>query len=367
MVHVFFVISGIVLAYKPLRLLHDPEEGLHACYAALASSAFRRPIRLFLPCAVSTLAIAVLAQADQLYAADATWTGQLRSWVHMYAGRIAWPWAWDRDLRPGYDIHLWTIPIEFAYAMLLFLVLLALAPLRTRLRKAATVLLAGYCLACGRWAALEFLAGLFLAEVHVLRAVTSPSRSIFSNKAGHQLTAVTMVRHTATVVFHSAVLAVCLFVSGWPNKDADQTPGIRTLLARTPPWFLAHGRDEAPVDSDDWGEALLEQKFWFGIAAVLLVWSCGELTAVRRQFERPLTQYCGRISYAVYLVHGPALDCWKNLADRLVRPIGMETVAQRTATWLVGLLDLGSLVVWLVDLFWRCVDAPIVELGRAVE
>lgn len=351
MVHIFFVVSGFALSYRPLGLLHGPE-GLNACYAALASSAFRRPVRLFLPCAVSTFAIAVLAQTGQLYAADKTWYGQLNSWARTYAGRIAWPWAWDRDLRPGYNIHLWTIPIEFAHAMLLFLVLLALVPLKTRLRQVMTVLLAGHCLACGRWAAFEFLAGLFLAEVHILR---SNGKSL---KGGHTLTA----------VFHSIILASCLFVAGWPNEGANQTPGIRTLLANTPSWFLSHGRDEALASyTEDWGEYLLEQKFWFAIVAVLFVWSCGELSVVQQQFERPVAQYCGRISYSVYLVHGPALDYWEGLADSLVGPIGMETATQRTMTWLAGLVILGALIVWLADVFWRLVDAPIVALGRAVE
>ncbi|KIH94502.1 hard surface induced protein [Sporothrix brasiliensis 5110] len=275
----------------------------------------------------------------------------------MYAGRIAWPWAWDRDLRPGYDIHLWTIPIEFSHAMLLFVVLLALAPLRTHLRQVLTGVLAGYCLACGRWAAFEFLAGFFLAEVHVLRAATAVPGDHRS----------TTLSHLAVGAFHSTVLAACLFVAGWPNEDADKTPGIRTLLSNTPAWFLSNGRDEALTEREDWGEALLEQKFWFGLAAVLLVWSCGEFAAARRQFERPLPQYCGRISYAVYLVHGPALDYWKDMTDRSVKPIGMETAVQRMTAWLVGLLFLGSLVVWLADLFWRLVDAPIVALGRTVE
>lgn len=361
MVHIFFVISGLVLAYKPLRLLHSPERGLDACYAALASSVFRRPIRLFLPCAVSTLMVAILCQTGQLYAADITWTGQLSSWAHNYAGRIAWPWAWDRDLRPGYNIHLWTIPIEFAHAMLLFLVLLALSPLRTRLRLMLTVSLAGYCLACGRWAAFEFLAGLFLTEIHVLRAAET-GRLEFSGKASRKSPS---VHNAVRAALHSTTIAVCLFVFGWPNEGADRTPGIRTLVANTPSWFLSHGRDETGVE--DWGEYLLEQKFWFAIAGVLFVWSCGELAAVRRQFERPVAQYFGRISYSVYLLHGPALDYWKDLADSLVRPIGMETAAQRTTTWLVGLIILGSLVVWLADLFWRFVDAPIVTLGHRVE
>lgn len=401
MVHIFFVISGFVLAYKPLRLLHGGRgpggmdgaaPNLQRCYTALASSAFRRPIRLFFPCAVSTLGIAILAQTGQLYAADDTWAGQLRSWAGVYTGNIAWPWAWDRDLRPGYDIHLWTIPVEFVHAMLLFLTLVALSRLRTCLRQAANVLLAVYSMGCGKWAAFEFLAGLFLAELQVVRSLSASSSSSSSSSPFHHFnrrlsrtvrSRLRTVCHTLKVALHSAILLICLFVAGWPNEDAGKTPGIRVLLASTPASFLANG------DGSEEGLPLA-QKFWFAIAAVFLVWSCGELDAVRRLFEGPVPQYCGRISYSIYLVHGPALDYVQDMV--LGRPatpaqgtlfteeyvpgragmgvkglIGIETPAQRVMTWLVGLLVIGPIIVWIADLFWRFIDAPIVALGRTVE
>ncbi len=36
-------------------------------------------------------------------------------------------------------------------------------------------------------------------------------------------------------------------------------------------------------------------------------------------------------------------------------------------TWFVGLLILGPAIVWTSDLFWRLVDAPVVNLGRRLE
>ncbi|CAK7219962.1 hypothetical protein SBRCBS47491_004028 [Sporothrix bragantina] len=271
---------------------------------------------------------------------------------------------------------------------------MTLSRLRTHIRQAANIMLAGYCLACGKWAAFEFLVGLFLAELHILRKA---SKSVFA--VGHFLGYNRQLSHTVQrrilaashnlyVAFHATILGVCLFVAGWPNEDADKSPGIRVLQVNTPAWFLRNADSQVvkgivPAD----GDAIFEQKFWFGVTAVGIVWSCGELTAVRRLFETPPAQYCGRISYAMYLVHGPALDYFQEMV--LGRPavrymadnslvstetgtgikgwIGVETPTQRVLSWLVGVVVLGGIIVWIADLFWRFVDAPIVKLGQAVE
>ncbi|OAA68226.1 hard surface induced protein [Niveomyces insectorum RCEF 264] len=438
MVHIFFVISGFVLAYRPLQLLHASSGGhgqdegggggdtaaLGRVCGALASSTFRRPIRLLLPCVVSTLAVAALTQTGWFVfsftpPAEASVAAELRHWCGNFVHAIAWPWAWDHDLRPHYDVHLWTIPIELAHSLLLFLVLLALVRLRTRLRRALNALLVVYCMAVGKWAASEFLAGLFLAERHILKEQRSPNEEeeeddevkevkeeeenkedtraeVGPGGRGHAcVTSRMMGQHTVSracvvrthrlaaarrvglLALHGALLLVALYVDGWPNNDADRTPGIRYLLAHTPAPFLTGGNE-------------LAQKFWFSLAAVAVVWSCGEVPALRRRFEGPVAQYCGRISYALYLVHGPGLDCFQDwVLGRPATPahgslfahdfvpatagtgikgmVGVAGPTQRVVAWLAGLLVLGPVIVWLADLFWRAVDAPVVRLGRAVE
>ncbi|KLU88006.1 hypothetical protein MAPG_06995, partial [Magnaporthiopsis poae ATCC 64411] len=167
MVHVFFVISGFVLSHKPLRALHSGGNNLERCAAALSSSAFRRPFRLFGPCAVETLIIAAFCQLGWLHKPLPALSTQLWVWEDVMFHSITWPWAWDADLRPGYDVHLWTIPIEFAHSMLLFLVILLLARVKFRVRQVATIGLMVYCLCCGKWAAFEFLGGMWLAEMRI--------------------------------------------------------------------------------------------------------------------------------------------------------------------------------------------------------
>jgi len=373
MVHIFFVISGFVLSYKPIKAIHARD--LDKCYNALASSTFRRAFRLFGPCIVSSFIIMCMCQMGFIYFPRESWSDQLWNWKSVVFHQITWPWAWDKDLMPGYDIHLWTIPIEFAHSMLLFMVILMLSRVRLRIRQAMNFGLIVYCLACGKWAAFEFLAGLFLAEVHVLKSQQAgkdwESAEILDYPQKRTL------KSMVKPMFHLSLVAVGLFIGGWPNHEADKTPGIRWFLEQTPMPF-------AKLDH------LAPQKFWFGLSAVLTVWSVGEVQFLKRLFESPLAQYCGRVSYAVYICHGPVLGYFQKsvfgsafvpatgepgtegfkpevVASGIKGFFGMDNTTQKTMGWFVGLCVLGPMVIWVADVFWRAVDNPVVSLGRKME
>ena len=372
MVHIFFVISGFVLSYKPIRQIHAGN--LEACLTTLSSSAFRRPFRLFGPCVVSTFLIALLIQSGWLYTPLPSLSAQFWSWVDALFHSITWPWAWDSDLRPGYDVHLWTIPIEFAHSMLLFIVILVLSRVRQVIRQSVVFCLMVYFLACGKWAAFEFIGGLFLAEIHLLQSVRPKLWEFSETSTYSQSPSSTWIVRTA---FHLSVIITAVFIGGWPNFHAAETPGIRYLLANTPnPW----------ATMDD----LAPQKFWFAIAAVFTVWSCGELGFIRRFLEGPFPQYCGRVSYAVYIVHGPVLAMFQEYvignahtlatgdpslpgfqpaqaASGVKGLVGVEGPTQQTVSWLVGLVILGPMVIWAADVFWRTVDVPIIGMARQLE
>jgi peptidoglycan/LPS O-acetylase OafA/YrhL len=375
MVHIFFVISGFVLSYKPIKAIHAAN--FERCFSLLSSSTFRRAFRLFGPCIVSTFIIMVLIQMGWLYQPLPTFSMQFWLWTNAVFHSITWPWAWDFDLRPGYDVHLWTIPIEFAHSMLLFLVILMLARVRLLIRQAGVFALMMYCLSCGKWAAFEFLGGMFLAEIHTLQ---SSAPKAWESSDSDLLGYVPHTNSLAAVAYntlYTGVILAAIFVAGWPNYGAELTPGIRSLLATTPDPF-AHMDELAP------------QKFWFALSAFFVVWACGELDGVRRVLETPLSQYCGRVSYAVYIVHGPVLAMFQDHVVGTVfspaigelgmpefRPamppsgikaiFGTESPFQRTMSWLVSLMILGPTVVWVADVFWRAVDIPMINLARRLE
>ena len=367
MVHIFFVISGFVLSYKPLKSIHQGSQ--EKCFTVLASSTFRRPIRLFLPCIIDTFVIAVLMQFGALYKpVPSNWVA-MRDWVVGVFYRVCWPWDWDHEMWPPFDGHLWTIPIEFNHSMLLFLAIMCMSRLRLLLRQAFVVAIMVYGIACGRWATLEFFGGMFLAEMHVLRSMqsegyTSPKNSRWAR-----------AWPTLKTVLCVLALLVGFYIGGWPNFNPDKTWGIAFLNSITPTPFL--GGD-------------MPQRLWFALGALLIVWACGELAIVRRMLEGPFAQYCGRVSYAIYIVHGPFLEICQlpiiglpHIAQKgqpgeegyvpeligfgIKGIFGHTTTTQQFLSWFVALVIVFPFVVWASDLFWRFVDLPIVRLGRTLE
>ena len=257
--------------------------------------------------------------------------------------------------------------------MLLFMVILMVSRVQLRIRQAMVFGLIVYCMACGKWAAFEFLAGLFLAEIHVLQNSRRPGWD--SPEKGFKSPR-TLLR-TLKGALHAVIIFLGLYIAGWPNIDADRTPLIQ--------WFLAH--TPAPFNHMD---HLAPQKFWFGISAIFIVWTVGEVHILKRFFEGALAQYCGRISYAIYLCHGPVLDFYEKrvmgrpfvpatgepgtpefreavLAKGIKGYIGMDSRAQMQMCWLLGLCVLGPMAVWAADLFWRGVDDTVVKVGRKIE
>lgn len=127
MVAIFYVVSGYALSYKPVRLMRSRnwKELLHT----LSSSVFRRAIRLYIPCIVSTLMIVFLVRIGvyewtrgiayddkrltnvretHLHRFD-TLSEQLADWAHKMWIFIH-PWSFGtKDTDIDIDRHLWTV------------------------------------------------------------------------------------------------------------------------------------------------------------------------------------------------------------------------------------------------------------------
>ncbi|KAH6692341.1 acyltransferase 3 [Plectosphaerella plurivora] len=375
MVHLLFVISGFVLAYKPLKAIQAGD--LEECHALLASTAFRRPIRLFGPCVASTFFVLLFSYLGLLYQPRPSLALQIEDWWLALFRDITWPWSWDLDTRPAYDVHLWAIPVTFAHSMFLLMVVMVLAPLRRTVRRAALGLLAVYCLCCGRWVAFEFLGGCLLAdavlhrqEPHKIGAgkledeeaaaarKSSNNMPTAGDRAGLELAGSTML-----------ILLFC-FIASWPNYNAERTPGISLFHRLTP----------ASMTTEPQGR----QRFWSGLAALGLLWAISRLDALQRVLERPVCQYLGRISYALFLVHGPLLGMVQGfvvgrsavgkkgqvaavVGGGLKGIIGTGSPLQRLLVWVLGLVIMGPFIVAAADGFSRVVDVPVMEAARRFE
>ncbi|KAK9773870.1 putative Acyltransferase 3 domain-containing protein [Seiridium cardinale] len=287
MVHLFFVISGFALSLRPLQELHALK--IEECRATLASSLFRRPIRLWGPCLVLTFSLVFWARFGFfLHYIDyqPTLEGQILDWSSDFFHRISWPWSWDFGERPRYNVHLWTIPIEFSHSCLLFLVMLLLSHLRSSLRVATIVAIMAYTMRCGRWAAFEFLGGCLLAHMPTNQPKSSEE---FENPRQGLRNAGFRVLNN---FLHVALLLTGTFIMSWPTDFAPLPSTYSYLVLQTPRPFT---NKSAP-------------DFWFALAAVVVVWSVGQLKCLRRVLELPVPQYLGRISFSFYILQHPFLN-----------------------------------------------------------
>jgi peptidoglycan/LPS O-acetylase OafA/YrhL len=202
-------------------------------------------------------------------------------------------WRWDSTTTPGdYDLHLWTIPTEFRCSMVLFLTLIATSRLQTRWRLTYVIALMTYCIATNRRDVMLFLAGMLLAEIDMIRTATHST-------ALPTATAPREVLCRKYNYLQPAILFVMgLFLASSPVIEAPLTPGYRSLCTLLS-WLPSSG------DFLGYPGSLLQC-----IGGILITWSVATSAPssfIASVFTNPVAQYLGRISYALYLVHGNVL------------------------------------------------------------
>lgn len=364
MVHIFFVISGFVLAYKPLKQIRANQ--FEALQSTLASSIFRRGFRLFLPPLVSLIVIAFLRYHGFIEGkARNTLYEQFKEWwreVNFFFDLI---WAWDSPEIPRYDTHLWTIPIEMSFSMLLFIIITGLSRVAASIRLACIVCIASYFLRQGHYAGWEFLAGVFLAEIQIIqdarRATGMEDGSVMPVSRVSSSISFPPAARMAKYLFRALLVANLIFallVAGWPREKWEETPFIATLLRHTPEPYASKGQSW-PI------------YIWYAICAVQIVLVLQQIEPLRRAFNTGSAQYLGDVSYSLYICHGPILKVvHPRLMPYLWEPMGGKKdtgMWGRLAVWIAGLIILSVPVFWVSDLFMRFVDQKCVSVARWIE
>ncbi|KIW14723.1 hypothetical protein PV08_07507 [Exophiala spinifera] len=419
MVYVFFVISGYVLSYKPLTQIHQNRGTVAtACYSTLASSAFRRGIRLFLPTMVDTVITALLLRTPIVLPSiytflstknnrsyldiwmgpkrpeDSFWqeirTALLTCWGYVDSSIVPWNER-EIDVRKYDDVH-WTIPVEFKCSMLLFTLLLSTTHIRTGYR------LAIHCLAClytftnNRPALFCFFAGMVLAEIDIVGKASdtevSPSTShllgpMDLESAGGEdvdlekeymrwtssLPVPRSKAATTTAWLTTFIFGIYLNIASM-KPDAEPSAGYSVVVSRIVASLCGNSD---PVEATRC------------LGAILVTWTVANTTdtVIGSVFASPLAQWLGRISFGIYLTH---LDVIRILGlslmpflyrvcagvDRLPQPEMWEEGGGLSNWQIFKIVILG----WLVclpfvlicgHLFWCHVDQRVVNFSRYVE
>ncbi|KAM4055034.1 acyltransferase family protein [Hirsutella rhossiliensis] len=277
-------------------------------------------------------------------------------------------WKWDITQLMPYNPHLWTIPIEFANSLLLFVTILGLSRLRTHLRLASVLGIMIYSLKSGHWAPCEFLGGMGIAEIGMIQDDARLKGSMDIYQEGDDLEEKALpprsravlgsAKRLAVFVFFVGNLVFGLFIAGWPGSQDDKTPGISTLWANTMEPFWTWG-----------GDWLIFP--WYALGAMQIVLALQQIKVLQDLFVTPPAQYLADISYALYLMHGPMLSLlehrWLPYAWALVGGSEQAGMCGRTIAWACGIVLLGIPTIWVSDLFWRFVDVKTVQFTRWLE
>lgn len=134
-----------------------------------------------------------------------------------------------------------------------------------------------------------------------------------------------------------------------PDAGPAGVPGWDYLGTLIPEWF-----------SDKY-------RYYQMIGSIIFVFCTARSISWQRAFNSAPVQYFGRISYALYLMHGPVLHTVGFLVEK--RVLDWTGTEGNRYTWgfiLASVINI-PLVIWAADIFWRAVDAPVVRFTKWLE
>lgn len=357
-VAIFFVISGYVLSVKSLSLIQKGD--FLNSGDSVGSALFRRWLRLYIPVIAVTF----------LWCSQWHWT---KLWTSFGEPRGSYRdeiWTWYSlfknysfvfltgnvyEFPLMYHAHAWSIPIEFKGSIIIYTALSAFSRCTRNARLWCEVGLMFYFMyIVDGWYGALFMSGMFLCDLDLL-AVAGQLPSIFTRLEGFK----------EFIFFHLFIAS--LWLGGVPSYD-----GEKDILPKSPGWmWLSHLKPQAVFDAK-----------WFYLfwAAFFLVASVPRLPRLKQFFETRFCQYLARISFALYLVHGPVI--WI-LGDRLyaatgfVRPEHKEHIPEWVnafplstkgvlgfeLAFLAPQLILLPVTLWLAEIVTKLFDEPSVKIS----
>ena len=328
----------------------------------MASSILRRPLRLYIPLIAAVLICGFAAWLGVFEPGRRVWLEPPKNMtLHEYPppkfgslynqtsntmfhlGQGLNIWAWNENITPGdYDLHLWTIPVEFRCSSILFLVLIGTSRLQQHFRLGAVISVITYCVLTDRKDAILFLAGMLMAEIDMIirsRNISLPGHTPKKPSFG--------IRSAWLTVFMAGLHCISAPVVGIKGTSGYVT--LASLVPRTLP------DDSFAVQS---------------LGAILTTWAVANSEDIKFLFTNSFSQYLSKISFALYLVHGNVLKSLQyammpklwSLMGGIDGPVGGWIFG-----WCAGMVIILPVTLWLADIFWRFIDIPSVRFAKWLE
>jgi peptidoglycan/LPS O-acetylase OafA/YrhL len=357
-VAIFFVTSGYVLSHKSLSLIHAGE---HLQLAdSLASAMFRRWLRLYLPIIATTFIWITLWHVFGIRHTDnlsdppeSNFRDEIWKW---YCDFKNFSFIFENEPWNKYNSALWTIPKEFRGSIVVWTALLAFGRFSRNARLCCETGLAFYFLyIVDGWYCAAFVIGLLLCDLDLLSQRNSLPSLFYRLERWR--------RRIFWILF-----LVGVYLGGVPSSSNDIEH-----LKKSPGWhYLSFLKPQAVFDF---------RTFYRLVGGVFIMAAIPRLPWLKRFFELSFCQYLGRISYSLYLVHGPIH--WA-IGDRLYAAVGRVRVAHMdmTPAWinrfalpdygpfglevnfLIPHLVLVPMTFWIAEICTKLFDEPSTKAAQ---
>lgn len=355
-VAIFFILSGYVLATKPIALLYSGDHS--SLIGNIGSAIFRRWFRLYLPIFFVTLNCVSLwhwSGVETSFPPKGSFSDEIFSW---YQEMVIYTFFYGSTQPPWFSTHphTWTLPVEFKGSMFVYINIIALSKATRRARLACWGVVVWYCvyITDGSWYAM-FITGVILADIDL-----HDTEEYFPDW-------MLRLRGYSNYIYHG-MLIVGVYLLGCPSWVRDDW-----YFAKNPGWRWAYPFKPYAVFDTKW--------YFLYYAALFIVISVPRIPWAKRFFELRFNQYLGRVSYMLYLLHGPIL--W-TIGDRVYAATGWERITHATVIpkwinlmplprWGPFGLELGFLLphlfmlpltLWAADLGTTFVDTPSIKFGN---
>jgi peptidoglycan/LPS O-acetylase OafA/YrhL len=336
MVSIFFVVSGYVLTHRYIQKMYRHEFG--TLYSSLTSLTFRRALRLLLPALASCVLSFICASVGFLAVPKKI---NHKPFNHGIAALFRYiddesnPWTWDQYMEGYYNPQLWSIALEYRGSMVVFLAVLGLARSRTCVRMGVESAIITHAFVHKRWDVALFMAGMLVAEMDVFVHSSTTLKGI--------------MRRRSIKALLVAIMIVGVWLSGYPRDSGLESFGYGFLKRVWP-----HGE--------------YRRRFWLAIASIMILAPMPYLPFIQALFNTKLIRYLGKISFALYLVHGlgnRTIGLW--LLRSTGRLFGQDGYWTNVLIYVVSVILYTPVIVWWSDMFWRAIDVPSAEFAKWLE
>ena len=348
-VHVFFVLSGIVV---PFRYLIKGSKDL----GIIQSSVIRRPARLLVPVIplsiisyIMYLAHAYDTAADIKFLSILAMKPKFRSFGQFLLDTFIGIWMTDGNT---YIPQAWTLSYEMMGSILLYVVLLGIHGLQTRFRVGIVAMLCFFFAVAPTFYGVniiyyhDFLVGLLIAMFIVWRdEVCKGNRNASSNESkSSSLIKKHLVRWTGNLFFLLGLFfgSYPLTISGTGGINASYWRGMKSISDPTE----------------------LHEKFWYTLGGTFLIFGIVLSDWLQWFFSLRLFAFIGHISYPMYLIH---LQLMASAGVAIYKKLYYSAQLSHGAS---ALTMLAIYTIIIIPLSWVGVpllDKPSITVGRWME